>query len=123
MTVISGKTSPTLADNYPSEAVNFYNQGNDKACQGNFGIAINFYTKAISYAAGFSLAYTNRDFAYFALKEYSKAISDCNYAIRLNSNDSRVYFNLGHCLLAKIKRIKLRKISKNALTLPMTPLL
>ncbi|ACZ62015.1 hypothetical protein DhcVS_891 [Dehalococcoides mccartyi VS] len=123
MTAISEKTSPTLADNYPSEAVNFYNQGNDKARQGNFGIAINFYTKAISYAAGFNLAYTNRGFAYFALKEYSKAISDCNYAIRLNPNDPEYISIWVIVCWPKIKRIKLWKISKNALTLPMTPLL
>lgn len=59
-------------------------KGNDHFGRGEFSVAIQCYTKCIGYDSRNPVVYSNRAAAYLKTKEYLKARSDCDSALRLD---------------------------------------
>ena len=76
------KLSPT------SEA--YYNRGSARSNNDRIG-AISDYTKSINLDPNFSMAYNNRGWAKFEIKNYAAALNDLNKAIELDPNNSVAY--------------------------------
>ena len=70
-------------------------QGYDYYIQGEFGLAIEEYTKAIQLDPYFDLAYFQRGNAFFILSQSNEALRDLGQAIMLDPNDPDYYFGLG----------------------------
>lgn len=72
--------------------------GNQKMVSGQYQEAVNYYTKAIELDAASAIYYANRAAAHTHLKEYKKAIADCEASLRIDSNYSKAYSRLGTAL-------------------------
>ena len=77
-------TNKELSQN--SDAVANYNLGLDAYYQGNYKLAIEYFTKAIQYSPNNALAYNGRGEAYTKLGNYELAIADFTKAIQYESN-------------------------------------
>lgn len=71
-------------------------EANNLFKSGNYQLSIELYSKAIKQADPscseyISIIYCNRAAAYIALQQYSRAIEDCNSAIRRNPLLERAY--------------------------------
>ncbi|NJK51374.1 tetratricopeptide repeat protein [Candidatus Gracilibacteria bacterium] len=88
--------SPTVSSVPETSISHFLKKGNAKADEGDYQGAIDYYDQAISLNPEYALAYNNRGFAYWNLKEYQKAISNYNKAISLNSEYALAYNNRGN---------------------------
>ena len=64
-------------------------KGNDHFGRGEFSAAIQCYTKCIGYDSRNPVVYSNRAAAYLKTKEYLKARSDCDSALRLDPAHSK----------------------------------
>jgi len=88
---------PLKSDIYGREVAETYlNQGVAYAQKGDYGKAIDHYTKALEADPGFRVAYLNRAFACSKLGEYDKAISDYNMAIEIFPRYAIAYNNRGY---------------------------
>lgn len=63
------------------------------SAQGNFSLAIDYYTKAISIRSNKYEIYNNRGIAYYNLGKYEKAILDFNVAISKSEFNPAYYLN------------------------------
>ncbi len=70
-------------------------EGDKQYAIGNFGKAIEFYTKAISINPNSTKAYNSRGVAYYELKNYRSAISDYTKAISVDPNNLGTIINRG----------------------------
>jgi tetratricopeptide (TPR) repeat protein len=73
-------------------------QGNKEYKAGNFMQAIEHYTKAISHGKD-KTYFTNRAVCFFNLQKFSKCISDCNEAIKLDPTFAKAYWRKAESLL------------------------
>ncbi|KAM7363574.1 tetratricopeptide repeat protein 12 isoform 1-T1 [Cochliomyia hominivorax] len=62
-------------------AQNFRSLGNDAFRKQNYEKAINMYTKAIDHVRDSPILYNNRALSYMKLKNYKRAIMDCDYVL------------------------------------------
>eukprot|EP01012_Entosiphon_sulcatum_P029009 TRINITY_DN3523_c0_g1_i2.p1 TRINITY_DN3523_c0_g1~~TRINITY_DN3523_c0_g1_i2.p1 ORF type:complete len:266 (-),score=53.28 TRINITY_DN3523_c0_g1_i2:31-828(-) len=65
---------------------------------GQYREATNYYTKAIELEPTNHIFFANRAAAYTHLKEYKKAIDDCERSVALDANYSKAYSRLGTAL-------------------------
>jgi len=72
--------------------------GNQKMVSGQYQEAVNYYTKAIELDSKSAIYYANRAAAYTHLKEYQKAIADCEASLKIDSGYSKAYSRLGTAL-------------------------
>nr|XP_028601570.1 RNA polymerase II-associated protein 3-like [Podarcis muralis]XP_028601571.1 RNA polymerase II-associated protein 3-like [Podarcis muralis]XP_028601572.1 RNA polymerase II-associated protein 3-like [Podarcis muralis]XP_028601573.1 RNA polymerase II-associated protein 3-like [Podarcis muralis]XP_028601574.1 RNA polymerase II-associated protein 3-like [Podarcis muralis] len=70
-------------------------KGNNYFKQGNYDAAIECYTKGMNADPYNPVLPTNRSSAFFRLKKYSVAESDCNLALALNKNYTKAYARRG----------------------------
>ena len=93
------------------------NLGNEEFKKGNYQKAIKFYTEAISKYnpsltnhilifielkgySGNAAIYTNRAASYIQLKDFTKALADCNQALNLNPQFGKAYKRMFRCYLS-----------------------
>uniref|UniRef100_A0ACB8FP02 Uncharacterized protein n=1 Tax=Sphaerodactylus townsendi TaxID=933632 RepID=A0ACB8FP02_9SAUR len=70
-------------------------KGNDHFKQGNYDAAIECYTKGMNADPYNPVLPTNRASAFFRMKKYSVAESDCNLALAINKNYTKAYSRRG----------------------------
>ncbi|NXY52615.1 TTC12 protein, partial [Callaeas wilsoni] len=75
-------------------------KGNEAFRKGDFGLAVRRYTEGLEKLRDKQELYTNRAQAYLKLREYEKAISDCEWALKCNKNCLKAYFLMGKAHLA-----------------------
>ncbi|NWH95513.1 TTC12 protein, partial [Aegithalos caudatus] len=75
-------------------------QGNEAFREGDFALAIQRYSEGLERLRDKQELYTNRAQAYLKLREYEKAISDCEWALKCNKNCLKAYFLMGKAHLA-----------------------
>ncbi|NXR71289.1 TTC12 protein, partial [Pycnonotus jocosus] len=75
-------------------------QGNEAFREGDFALAIQRYSEGLEKLRDKQELYTNRAQAYLKLREYEKAISDCEWALKCNKNCLKAYFLMGKAHLA-----------------------
>lgn len=66
--------------------------GNQKMVSGQYQEAVNYYTKAIELDSKSAIYYANRAAAYTHLKEYQKAIADCEASLKIDSFQALLHF-------------------------------
>ena len=71
-------------------------EGNKLFYEGKYEDAIKLYNEVIELKPNSNVAYNNRGFVYYLLKQYERAIQDLDKAIELNSNDAAPYGNRGY---------------------------
>lgn len=85
-----------------SEAENFKNQGNEAFKSENFEEAISLYSKAINLAEKdareLATYLKNRAAAYLKIKEYNKAVKDCDEALKIVPEDPKALFRRSQAL-------------------------
>ncbi len=69
--------------------------------QGNYPLAISYWTAILRENPKSAAAYSNRAMAYFSVRNYDQAISDCTDAIRMNPKHSIYYVNRSAAYSAK----------------------
>lgn len=83
-------------------------QGNEEHKKGNYQAAVRCYTDAISKLDPLTAIdlnpnepsfYTNRAFSNIYLKEYRRAIDDCEQSLQVNPQFARAYKRLFKCYL------------------------
>lgn len=89
------KKEKTVDVNYISEAMKYYNSGNDKRKNLDYNGAIKDYDNALLLDANFAPCYINRALSKGALKEYKDALYDLNKAIEIDSTYYEAYSNKG----------------------------
>jgi|UniRef100_A0A7S4FPT7 small glutamine-rich tetratricopeptide repeat-containing protein alpha len=72
--------------------------GNQKMVSGQYQEAVNYYTKAIEMDSSSAIYFANRAAAHTHLKDYKKAIADCESSLRIDANYSKAYSRLGTAL-------------------------
>lgn len=77
----------------PREAVDAYNEGGDLNEAGSLRAAIAAYDRAIRYYPGFVEAYAHRCAIYGQLRDYERAVNDCNTALQLEPRHALAYSN------------------------------
>ncbi|NWR12746.1 TTC12 protein, partial [Paradoxornis webbianus] len=75
-------------------------QGNEAFRGGDFALAIQRYSEGLEKLRDKQELYTNRAQAYLKLREYDKAISDCEWALKCNKSCLKAYFLMGRAHLA-----------------------
>ncbi|XP_039940996.1 tetratricopeptide repeat protein 12 isoform X2 [Hirundo rustica] len=75
-------------------------QGNEAFRRGDFALAVQRYSEGLEKLRDKQELYTNRAQAYLKLREYEKAISDCEWALKCNKNCLKAYFLMGKAHLA-----------------------
>ncbi|XP_066059652.1 tetratricopeptide repeat protein 12 isoform X1 [Chamaea fasciata] len=75
-------------------------QGNEAFRGGDFALAIQRYSEGLEKLRDKQELYTNRAQAYLKLREYEKAISDCEWALKCNKSCLKAYFLMGKAHLA-----------------------
>ncbi|WP_162510712.1 tetratricopeptide repeat protein [Treponema endosymbiont of Eucomonympha sp.] len=78
-----------------AEAAAFWERGNARYAQKEYGAAIEAYTKATELQPDFAEAFHNRGNAYWNKGDYDKAIADYTEAVRLKPNDASAFLNRG----------------------------
>ncbi|XP_045454387.1 protein unc-45 homolog B [Melitaea cinxia] len=85
-----------------SEAENFKNKGNEAFKSENFEEAISLYSKAINSAEKdareLATYLKNRAAAYLKIKEYNKAVKDCDEALKIVPEDPKALFRRSQAL-------------------------
>lgn len=72
--------------------------GNQKMLNGQYQEAVDCYTKAIEMDSSSAIYFANRSAAYTHLKEYKKAIADCETSLSIDPNYSKAFSRLGTAL-------------------------
>ncbi len=85
---------------YPSASAPYIIMGNIHNFRKEYGLAMGFFTKAMSYTNEFdnkklSQLYANRGIAKNGLKKYKDAINDFSYALLLNNQNRVAYWDRG----------------------------
>ncbi|XP_075713132.1 RNA polymerase II-associated protein 3 isoform X2 [Rhinoderma darwinii] len=75
-------------------------KGNNYFKAGNYDEAVQFYTRGMNADPYNAVLPTNRASAFFRLKKYAVAESDCDLAIAINRNYWKAYARRGACRLA-----------------------
>lgn len=91
-------STPVVTEEDKAEAESLKEQGNQYLVQRDYDSAIDCYSKAIQKdgkGEKSHIYYANRAAAYIYLKQYEKAIEDCEEAIRLCPSYIRAYTRLG----------------------------
>jgi tetratricopeptide (TPR) repeat protein len=76
-----------------SQAIIYYNRGNDYLHEGDYDRALENYNKAIELDPDIYQVYGNRGNIYDVKGEYEKAIADQTKALEINPRDGRNYYN------------------------------
>lgn len=84
------------------EAESYKNKGNDAFKNDKYEEAISLYTKAVNFAEkdsrDLSTYLKNRAASYLKIKEYGKAIQDCNEALKIIPEDPKALFRRSQAL-------------------------
>lgn len=88
----SAKLPPTGNN---EQIVKYNNTGNNYLTRGNWGMAIDQFSRAIALSPRLPHSYNGRGSAYLRKGELAKAISDFSKAIDINSNYAIAYSNRG----------------------------
>jgi len=75
------------------------NQGNDAFKRNDYQRAISLYTEALNIQPSEQIL-SNRAAVYIALKQYRRAVEDCQAGIRINNSFARIYKRLFKALMA-----------------------
>ena len=84
-----------------SDALKYYEAGNEYFERRDYSKAIEMYSLAILYNQAFSEAYFNRALAYYKMKEYDRAIQDYTKAAELDPKNPIIYNNRGDAYYRK----------------------
>ncbi len=76
------------------EAQGYYNEGMQKAKDGNYLDAIGDYTRSIE-TSGNTMAYMSRGFCYMVITKYDLAIADATKALELSKTNANAYYVRG----------------------------
>lgn len=98
-------TTTTTIDQALSDKLK--DQGNTAFAAGRYGLAVDYYTKALGAAQSAAL-YANRAFAHLKSEAYGSAIADADAALTLDSTFTKAYYRRGSALLA-LGRFRLAK--------------
>jgi len=81
--------------------------GNAEFKKQNYSAAINYYTDAIEIQPHEAI-YSNRAASLIALKDFKRALDDCQAAIRLNAEFAKIYKRLfrAHLGLGEVQEAK-----------------
>lgn len=77
--------------------------------------AVNAATRAIQIDSDEAMAYTNRCRAYNDLKQYQKAIADCNRALSLRPNHGETQYYLANAYRALGRRAEATRLNREAI--------
>lgn len=81
-----------------NERAETYKQIGNGAFKGeNYEKALTYFTKAIEFRKDSSVLWNNRALTYLKLKKYKKAISDCEWALKINDSNIKALLNLAKC--------------------------
>eukprot|EP00667_Euglena_gracilis_P004735 EG_transcript_4767 len=72
--------------------------GNQKMAGGQYREAVGYYTKAIEMDGQAAIYYANRAAAHTHLKDYKRAVEDCEAALRIDPTYSKAYSRLATAL-------------------------
>ncbi|KAM6400408.1 tetratricopeptide repeat protein 12 [Rhynochetos jubatus] len=75
-------------------------KGNDAFRKGDYVLAVQRYTEGLEKLKDKQELYTNRAQAYLKLRQYEKAIGDCEWALKCNEECIKAYFLMGKAHLA-----------------------
>lgn len=79
----------------PGNIKTFNNRGYSHAKNGNYGAAIEDYSRVIALDPGNSHAYHNRGISYDKMGSYEAAIADFTEVLKLDAGNANAYFNRG----------------------------
>ncbi len=74
-----------------------YEKGVEAYKNGDFELAIEYYSQCIELNENIAVVYNNRGICYNNQKKYDEAIKDYDKAIELDENEVGTYFNRGLC--------------------------
>ncbi|XP_011921735.1 PREDICTED: tetratricopeptide repeat protein 12 isoform X8 [Cercocebus atys] len=75
-------------------------KGNEAFAEGNYETAILHYSEGLEKLKDVKVLYTNRAQAYMKLKNYEKALVDCEWALKCDEKCTKAYFHMGKANLA-----------------------
>ncbi|XP_072547286.1 tetratricopeptide repeat protein 12 isoform X2 [Salminus brasiliensis] len=75
-------------------------KGNKAFAQGDYEVAVKFYTEGLEQLRDMQALYTNRAQALIKLKKYKEAISDCEWALKCNDTCIKAHVHMGRAHLA-----------------------
>ncbi|XP_028931852.1 tetratricopeptide repeat protein 12 isoform X4 [Ornithorhynchus anatinus] len=74
--------------------------GNEAFAKGNYEMAIQHYSKGLEKLKDMQVLYTNRAQAYLKLREYPKALLDCEWALKCDEKCPKAHFLMAKAHLA-----------------------
>ena len=88
----------SMAEGNPEKAMAYFKQAFDKQVEGEYGEAIELYTRSIEEFPT-AEAYTFRGWAHSYLEDYDQAIADCKQAIEIDPDFGNPYNDIGAYLI------------------------
>ncbi|CAK6448780.1 unnamed protein product [Pipistrellus nathusii] len=70
-------------------------KGNEAFVRGDYQTAILYYTEGLEKLKDMKVLYTNRAQAYIKLRDYQKALVDCDWALKCDEKCTKAYFHMG----------------------------
>lgn len=98
-----------------STGTEYKNQGNQKFKAGDYGGAIELYTKAVNMEPDNHVFYSNRCAAYTSWGKFTEAEADARQCIQKNKSWAKGYFRLATALEKQSKFIECLKVLKDGL--------
>ncbi len=99
------KNSLTLWDDvlgkYPLEYVAYYGRGNARSAAGEYGNALQDFTRCLELSPRYWKALNNRARLFSETKEFDRAIADYGAAISINPGEARLFLNRGNAYFLK----------------------
>ncbi|XP_061576307.1 tetratricopeptide repeat protein 12 [Cololabis saira] len=83
-------------------------KGNEAYARGDYETAVKYYSDGLAEVKDMQTLYTNRAQAYIKLERYCEAISDCEWALKVNDGCIKAYFHMGKAYLRLRKHIEAR---------------
>ena len=90
-----------VLEKYPLEPVAYYGRGNARAAAGEYGKAVEDFSRCLELSPGYWKAYNNRARIFTDAKELDKALKDYAAAIELNPLEPRLFLNRGNAYFLK----------------------
>ncbi|XP_004416424.1 PREDICTED: tetratricopeptide repeat protein 12 [Odobenus rosmarus divergens] len=75
-------------------------KGNEAFARGDYKAAIVCYSEGLDKLKDMKVLYTNRAQAYLKLRDYQKAVVDCEWALKCDEKCTKAYFHMGKAHLA-----------------------
>jgi len=88
----------SMAEGNPEKAMEYFKQAFDKQVEGEYGEAIELYTRSIEEFPT-AEAFTFRGWAHSYLEDYDQAIADCKRAIEIDPEFGNPYNDIGAYLI------------------------